>query len=44
MGDWSIASGETEDIRHQIGFYTGDLSDVQHTDAWEAYGNTDGMY
>jgi len=44
LGDWSIAAGETEVIRHQLRFYTGELSDVQLTEAWEAYSGNEGMY
>ena len=44
MGDWTIANGETEVIRHRLVFYTGDLGDIALTDAWEEFSGNDGMY
>lgn len=44
LGDWTIAAGETEVLRHQLVFYTGTMSDIQLTDAWEAFSGTEGMY
>jgi putative membrane-bound dehydrogenase-like protein len=36
-GDWGIADGETEVIRHRVVAYTGALDDVAVTDAWMNY-------
>ncbi len=36
-GDWSIADGETEVIRHRLVAYTGTLDDVAMTNAWMEY-------
>lgn len=36
-GDWSIAKGKSEIIRHQLVVYTGALNDLALTDAWKAY-------
>ena len=36
-GDWSIAKGKSETVRHQFVIYTGALDDVALTDAWKAY-------
>ncbi len=36
-GDWKIAKGKSETIRHQFFVYTGKLNDVVVTDAWKAY-------
>jgi putative membrane-bound dehydrogenase-like protein len=36
-GDWSIAQGKTETVRHQLVVYTGELNDLALTDAWKAY-------
>ena len=44
MGDWPIAAGETETIRHRLVFYTGDLEDIALTEAWAAFSGNEGMY
>ena len=44
MGDWTIAAGETETIRHQLVFYTGELGDLALTDTWEEFADNEGMY
>ncbi len=36
-GDWSIAKGKTETIRHQLVVYTGELNDLKMTESWKAY-------
>jgi putative membrane-bound dehydrogenase-like protein len=36
-GDWSIAQGKTETIRHQLVVYTGALNDLKMTETWKAY-------
>lgn len=36
-GDWSIAKGKSETIRHQLVVYTGALDDTALTDSWKAY-------
>ncbi len=36
-GDWSIAKGKTETVRHQLVVYTGELNDIALTDAWKAF-------
>ena len=44
-GDWSIAKGKTETVRHQLVVYTGALNDLGLTDAWKKYTgqNSDGV-
>ncbi|MEZ6127706.1 MAG: DUF6807 family protein [Planctomycetaceae bacterium] len=37
LGDWKIAKGDTEVIRHQLVVFTGALDDVALTDQWAAY-------
>ena len=36
-GDWSLAKGKTETVRHQFVVYSGALDDVALTEAWKAY-------
>lgn len=36
-GDWSIAKGKSEIIRHQVVVYTGEFNDVQLTETWGNY-------
>jgi len=36
-GDWKIAKGKTETVRHEFLVYTGKLNDVSLTDSWKAY-------
>lgn len=36
-GDWSIAKGESEVIRHQVVVYTGAFNDVELTETWGKY-------
>ncbi len=43
-GDWSIAAGETEFIRHQLMLYTGEKSDIEITDAWTEYADAHELY
>lgn len=44
LGDWTIARGETEVIRHQLVFYTGTLSDIELHAMWETYSGNEGQY
>ena len=44
MGDWQIKQGNSEYIRHQLVFYTGDMSDVEITELWTEYTNAHEMY
>lgn len=45
LGDWTIAAGKTEVIRHRLVLYTGDLDDVVMREKWEAYSGQEGaMY
>ena len=45
MGDWTIAQGETEVIRHQLVVYTGEMEDVALRNAWEEFSGQEGaMY
>ncbi|MGB3587126.1 MAG: PVC-type heme-binding CxxCH protein, partial [Tunicatimonas sp.] len=44
MGDWTIAEGETEVIRHRLVVYTGELNDVAMKAAWEDYTGAGAMY
>ncbi len=37
LGDWQIAKGKSETVRHQLVVYTGALDDVALTEAWKAY-------
>jgi len=41
-GDWSIAKGKTETVRHQLVVYTGALTDLALTDAWKKYTGQNG--
>ena len=43
-GDWTIAKGETEVIRHRFVIYTGTLDDVQMTKAWTEYSGNRSTY
>ena len=43
-GDWTIAQGATEVIRHQLVVYTGALDDVAMTSAWAEFSGNTGMY
>ena len=36
-GDWKIAKGQTETIRHQLVVYTGILNDVELTNTWSEF-------
>ena len=36
-GNWKIARGKTETVRHQLVVYTGELNDIGMTEAWKAY-------
>lgn len=36
-GDWSIAKGKSEIIRHQVVVYTGEFNDVELTETWGDY-------
>ncbi|MEQ8685803.1 MAG: PmoA family protein [Imperialibacter sp.] len=44
MGDWTIAKGETETIKHEIVVYTGELNDVEMTETWQDYVGDHNMY
>jgi len=37
MGDWKIAKGQKEIIRHQVVVFTGELDDVALTEKWSDY-------
>ncbi|HEY9486680.1 MAG TPA: PVC-type heme-binding CxxCH protein, partial [Chryseosolibacter sp.] len=43
-GDWSIAKGETEIIRHQVVVYTGELNDVALTETWGKFSGQNSTY
>ena len=43
-GDWTIARGETEVIRHRFVIYTGTLNDVEMTNAWTEYSGNRSTY
>ena len=43
-GDWSIANGETEIIRHQLVVYTGELNDVALTETWSKFSGQNSTY
>ena len=45
LGDWTIANGATETIRHRLLVYTGRLDDVTMRERWETYAGLEGaMY
>ncbi len=44
LGDWTIAKGATETIKHQLVVYTGELNDVELTAAWQEFIGDDNMY
>ncbi|MED5453838.1 MAG: PVC-type heme-binding CxxCH protein [Verrucomicrobiota bacterium] len=44
LGDWKIAKGKTETIRHQIQVYGGKLNDKELTNRWKAYTGQRGTY
>ena len=44
MGDWKIAKGETETIKHQLIVYTGELNDLDLTEKWKTYIGDDNLY
>ena len=44
LGDWNIAEGKTETIRHQIQIYGGKLNGKNLTDRWKAYTGQQGTY
>jgi len=44
LGDWKIAQGKTETIRHQIHVYSGKLDDKDLTNRWKAYTGQRGTY
>ena len=41
---WTIASGQTETIKHQFVVYTGALNDVELTEAWAQFSGNTSMY
>jgi putative membrane-bound dehydrogenase-like protein len=43
-GDWNIDKGATEIIKHQLVIYTGELNDLELTEAWKQYIGDDNMY
>ena len=43
-GDWTLARGRTEVIRHQLVVYTGALSDVAMTRSWEEFTKNQSTY
>jgi putative membrane-bound dehydrogenase-like protein len=43
-GDWEIEKGATEIIKHQLVVYTGELNDLELTEAWRKYIGNDNMY
>ena len=44
LGDWKIAKGKTEHIRHRIIVYTGQLDDVALTKKWSEYTGLGGTW
>ncbi len=44
LGDWEIAGGETEVIRHRLLVYTGEMGDVELREKWESYSGREGQY
>ncbi|HET7696127.1 MAG TPA: PVC-type heme-binding CxxCH protein [Vicinamibacterales bacterium] len=43
-GDWAIAKGQTEVIRHRFVIYTGTLNDVELTNDWTEYSGNRSTY
>ena len=43
-GDWTIAKGDTEIVRHRIVVYSGALNDVEMTAAWSEFGGNRSTY
>lgn len=44
LGDWKIARGQVESIRHQMVVYTGERSDVEITRQWSQFSGQDMAY
>ena len=44
LGDWKIAKGKRETIRHRLFVYTGELNDVEVTKAWSEYTGQGGTW
>ena len=44
QGDWTIAKGQLEIIRHQLVVYTGELDDVALTQTWGEYSGQNSTY
>lgn len=44
LGDWNIAKGKTETIRHRLVIYGGPMNDVELIDAWEDYVGVESTY
>lgn len=44
LGDWSIAKGQKEIIRHQLVVYSGELNDVALTKTWSAFSGQEMAY
>lgn len=43
-GDWTLARGKSEVIRHRFVVYTGELNDTEMTNAWAEFSGNTGMY
>lgn len=43
-GDWNLKKGEIQTLKHQLVVYTGDLNDLELTDAWGTFAGNKGMY
>ena len=43
-GNWKIAQGDTEIIRHELVVYTGQLNDVELTNTWSEYSGQNSTY
>ncbi|MGK0188721.1 MAG: putative membrane-bound dehydrogenase-like protein [Verrucomicrobiales bacterium] len=44
LGDWKIAKGETETIRHRLVAYTGGLDDTALTEDWKRFSGQGGTW
>ena len=44
MGDWKIAKGETETIKHGLVIYTGVLNNLDLTEKWKDYVGDNNLY
>jgi len=44
LGDWKIQAGKDETIRHQLHIYSGDLNDLEISEAWSKFSGKEMAY